>query len=237
MALDRVPGDGRAPRLETATARPPPPDQDRRAGAGQSGETGAVRGRRHAERRRLQRAARAGRAGRLPVVTTLMPLSAFPESHELHFGWPGMHGPKWSNWAINKCDLLVAVGARFDDRVTGKLGLRAGSDRRSPRHRFCKRSSFRQADILVVGPLKQVLADLADEPRALSGTGALARTEPWLRQLAAWRGKPRCATAERETCSSLSRCSRHSSSSPPEGRRLDDGGRPTPDVKDAVLAM
>ena len=37
--------------------------------------------------------------GRLPVVTTLMAKSAFPETHELHFGWPGMHGPKWSNWA------------------------------------------------------------------------------------------------------------------------------------------
>ena len=59
--------------------------------------------------------------GRFPVVTTLMAKSAFPESHELHFGWPGMHGPKWSNWAMNKCDLLVSVGARFDDRVTGKL--------------------------------------------------------------------------------------------------------------------
>ena len=50
-----------------------------------------------------------------------MAKGAFPESHELHFGWPGMHGPKWSNWAMNKSDLLVAVGARFDDRVTGKL--------------------------------------------------------------------------------------------------------------------
>jgi acetolactate synthase-1/2/3 large subunit len=57
----------------------------------------------------------------LPVVTTLMAKSSFPETHELHFGWPGMHGAKWSNWAMNKCDVLVAVGARFDDRVTGKL--------------------------------------------------------------------------------------------------------------------
>src|SRR5207253_3934514 len=54
-------------------------------------------------------------------ISTLMGKSAFPETHELHFGWPGMHGPKWSNWGMNKCDVLVAVGARFDDRVTGKL--------------------------------------------------------------------------------------------------------------------
>jgi len=58
---------------------------------------------------------------RAPVVTTLMGKGAFPETHELFFGWPGMHGPKWSNWAMNTCDLLVAVGARFDDRVTGRL--------------------------------------------------------------------------------------------------------------------
>src|SRR5262249_61226681 len=60
-------------------------------------------------------------ATRLPVITTLMGKSAFPESHELFFGWPGMHGPKWSNWAMNTGDLLVSCGARFDDRVTGKL--------------------------------------------------------------------------------------------------------------------
>ena len=47
--------------------------------------------------------------------------SAFPENHELHFGWPGMHGAKWSNLAMNTCDVLVAIGSRFDDRVTGKL--------------------------------------------------------------------------------------------------------------------
>src|SRR4029077_7286737 len=58
---------------------------------------------------------------RLPVVTTLMAKGGFPETHELHAGWPGMHGPKWSNWALNKADLIVAVGSRFDARVTGKL--------------------------------------------------------------------------------------------------------------------
>ena len=75
-------------------------------------------------------------AGSLPVVTTLMGKSAFPETHELHFGWPGMHGAKWSNIAMNTCDVLVAIGARFDDRVTGQaVGVRPRSDRRPPRHR------------------------------------------------------------------------------------------------------
>jgi acetolactate synthase-1/2/3 large subunit len=126
--------------------------------------------------------------GRLPVVTTLMGKSSFPETHELHFGWPGMHGPKWSNWAMNKCDLLVAVGARFDDRVTGKLSAFApGATVVHLDIDSAEISKLRQADIPVVGPLKQVLAGLTDELRALHGTGHEPRTEPWLRQLAAWR--------------------------------------------------
>jgi acetolactate synthase I/II/III large subunit len=126
--------------------------------------------------------------GRLPVVTTLMGKSAFPETHELHFGWPGMHGPKWSNWGLNKCDLLVAVGARFDDRVTGKLSAFApGATVIHLDIDSAEIGKLRQADIPVVGPLKQVLADLAGELRALHASGVLPRTEPWLRQLADWR--------------------------------------------------
>src|SRR3954452_19994932 len=57
----------------------------------------------------------------IPVVTTLMGKGAFPDSHPLCFGHPGMHGGKWGNWALNKADLIIAVGVRFDDRVTGKV--------------------------------------------------------------------------------------------------------------------
>ena len=44
-----------------------------------------------------------------------------PDSHPLNYGAPGMHGSKYANWALNKCDLIIAVGTRFDDRVTGKV--------------------------------------------------------------------------------------------------------------------
>ncbi|HEY3108972.1 MAG TPA: biosynthetic-type acetolactate synthase large subunit [Chloroflexota bacterium] len=57
----------------------------------------------------------------LPVITTLLGLSAFPESHRLSLAMPGMHGAGYSNMAINECDLLVGIGQRFDDRVTGKV--------------------------------------------------------------------------------------------------------------------
>ena len=90
--------------------------------------------------------------------------SAFPETHPLHFGWPGMHGPKWSNLAMNTCDVLVAVGARFDDRVTGKLSAFApGATVIHLDIDAAEISKLREADIPVVGPLKQALAELARE--------------------------------------------------------------------------
>src|SRR5579875_2348945 len=57
----------------------------------------------------------------IPVTTTLKGLGAFPETHRLSLGMLGMHGTAYANYAVSECDLLIAVGARFDDRVTGKV--------------------------------------------------------------------------------------------------------------------
>jgi acetolactate synthase-1/2/3 large subunit len=125
--------------------------------------------------------------GRLPVITTLMGKSAFPETHPLHFGWPGMHGPKWSNLAMNTGDVLVAVGARFDDRVTGKLAAFApGATIVHLDIDAAEISKLRAADVPVVGPLKAALHDLATEIGRLRADGAPA-PEPWLQQIADWR--------------------------------------------------
>ncbi len=124
----------------------------------------------------------------LPVVTTLMAKSAFPETHDLHFGWPGMHGAKWSNWAMNKCDVLVAVGARFDDRVTGKLtAFAAGASVVHLDVDAAEIGKLRHADVPVVGPLKQILAELGDAFEELRADGLASQTGPWLAQLADWR--------------------------------------------------
>ena len=56
-----------------------------------------------------------------PVTTTLMGISSIPTEHPLYVGMLGMHGCKYANYAIQESDLIIAVGARFDDRVTGKL--------------------------------------------------------------------------------------------------------------------
>ncbi|WP_411277517.1 biosynthetic-type acetolactate synthase large subunit [Gaiella sp.] len=99
--------------------------------------------------------------GELPVVTTLMGKGAFPETHPLFFGWPGMHGTKWANIAMNTCDVLVAIGARFDDRVTGKLTAFApGATVIHLDIDPAEISKLRDADIPVVGPLKKALHEL-----------------------------------------------------------------------------
>jgi acetolactate synthase-1/2/3 large subunit len=126
-------------------------------------------------------------AGSLPVITTLMGKSAFPESHDLHFGWPGMHGPKWSNLAMNTCDVLVAIGARFDDRVTGKLSAFApGATIVHLDVDPAEISKLRDADIPVVGPLAKAVDALAREVARHRAEGSPAPAA-WLGQIRAWR--------------------------------------------------
>jgi acetolactate synthase-1/2/3 large subunit len=57
----------------------------------------------------------------IPVISTLLGISSFPGSHILSYGWLGMHGMAYSNKAIDACDLVIAIGMRFDDRATGKV--------------------------------------------------------------------------------------------------------------------
>ena len=124
-------------------------------------------------------------AARIPVVSTLMGKGAFPESHQLFVGWPGMHGVKPANLAMHEADLLIACGARFDDRVTGRL------DRFAPEARVVhidvdpgEMGKIRRADLPVVGELDGVLrATLA---RGLPFTAAAARTAEWRRTIASW---------------------------------------------------
>jgi len=124
-------------------------------------------------------------AARLPVVTTLMAKGAFPETHELHVGHPGMHGQKWSNFALNKADVVIAVGSRFDDRVTGKVSAFApGATVVHLDIDAAEISKIRHADVPVVGPLKPVLTELTKSVEQEFMPGC---TDAWLRQIAEWR--------------------------------------------------
>ncbi|HEY5110327.1 MAG TPA: thiamine pyrophosphate-binding protein, partial [Acidimicrobiales bacterium] len=97
----------------------------------------------------------------IPVVTTLMARGAFPDSHRLHLGMPGMHGTVAAVGALQKSDLIIALGARFDDRVTGQLStfapdaaiIHADIDP-------AEISKNRTADVPIVGDAREVIADL-----------------------------------------------------------------------------
>jgi acetolactate synthase-1/2/3 large subunit len=125
--------------------------------------------------------------GGIPVVTTLMAKGAFPDSHPLACGAPGMHGSKWANWALNKADLVIAVGSRFDDRVTGKLAaFAAGAKVIHFDIDPAEIGKLRRADIPVVGPLRPALSQLTDELQGLVGADHEGPAA-WRRQLEEWR--------------------------------------------------
>jgi acetolactate synthase-1/2/3 large subunit len=128
-------------------------------------------------------------SGQLPVVTTLMARGAFPDSHELCLGMPGMHGNYTAVTAMQKADLLVALGARFDDRVTGKLDAFApGATVIHVDIDPAEIGKNRVVEVPIVGDCKDVIGKLAHEiaKRQDEGGGVPDRTA-WLGQLEAWK--------------------------------------------------
>ena len=100
----------------------------------------------------------------LPVTMTLQGLGAFPGTDELALGMLGMHGTYWANQAVNSCDLLIALGARFDDRVTGKV--ETFSLKSFKIHVDVDPTAIDKnviVDLPIVGDVKHVIAELASE--------------------------------------------------------------------------
>jgi len=124
----------------------------------------------------------------LPVVTTLMARGAFPDSHPLHMGMPGMHGTVGAVGALQKADLLVTLGARFDDRVTGKLSTFApGAKVIHADIDPAEISKNRQADVPIVGDVGEVMAELIAVLREEMAAGRQGDYEAWWVQLNRWR--------------------------------------------------
>jgi acetolactate synthase I/II/III large subunit len=116
----------------------------------------------------------------IPVVTTLMARGAFPDSHRQHMGMPGMHGTVAAVAALQRSDLLIALGTRFDDRVTGKL------DTFAPEAKVihadidpAEIGKNRHADVPIVGDVKAVITDLIAMLRDRDIPGSLEMTEWW----------------------------------------------------------
>jgi acetolactate synthase-1/2/3 large subunit len=123
-----------------------------------------------------------------PVVTTLMARGAFPDSHRQHLGMPGMHGTVAAVTALQKADVLVALGARFDDRVTGQLSsfapgalvVHADIDP-------AEIGKNRTADVPIVGDARETIAELVKALRTETAGGRTADLAEWWRQLDSWR--------------------------------------------------
>ena len=124
-----------------------------------------------------------------PVVTTLMARGAFPDSHPSHLGMPGMHGTVAAVTALQKSDLLITLGARFDDRVTGKLSTFA------PHAKIihadidpAEIGKNKPADVALIGDLRLTIDALIPEIKA-----AFKKSQPdltaWWNQLNSWRAK------------------------------------------------
>jgi len=119
-----------------------------------------------------------------PVVTTLMARGALPDSHPSNLGMPGMHGTVAAVTALQKADLLVALGARFDDRVTGKLSSFAPDA--AVVHADVDPAEIgknRVVDVPIVGDAREVLAELVPALRAEHAEGSRADLTTWWRQL------------------------------------------------------
>lgn len=124
----------------------------------------------------------------IPVTTTLMGKGAFDENHPLAVGMLGMHGTVYANYAVTDCDLLIAVGARFDDRVTGKLSEFAS--RAQVIHIDIDPAEVgknRAPQVPIVGDVQWVLRDILRRVREDEIQPEQGLTQPWLAQINEWR--------------------------------------------------
>ncbi len=124
---------------------------------------------------------------RAPTTYTLMGIGGIPGDHPLSLGMLGMHGTYRANLAMDECDVLVAIGARFDDRVTGKLDEFSPLSRKI--HIDIDPTSIRKTvhvDIPIVGDVKNCLQKLLKLAEAQDFSGFHERIAPWWRQIEAW---------------------------------------------------
>ena len=123
-----------------------------------------------------------------PLVTTLMARGSFPDSHPQNLGMPGMHGTVAAVTALQKADLLITLGARFDDRVTGKLSTFAPNARII--HADIDPAEIgknRYVDVPIVGDLRETLSELAPALQAEFAAGHQPDLGGWWKQCNSWR--------------------------------------------------
>jgi acetolactate synthase I/II/III large subunit len=126
----------------------------------------------------------------MPVITTLMARGAFPDSHPQHLGMPGMHGTVAAVAALQKSDLIISLGARFDDRVTGNLDSFApGAKVIHADIDPAEIGKNRFTDVPIVGDAREVIADLVVALQAEEAAGTTGDYEGWVKFLAGVKSK------------------------------------------------
>ncbi|MBD2771994.1 biosynthetic-type acetolactate synthase large subunit [Iningainema tapete] len=143
---------------------------------------GAIASNAHAEVKRL------AELFNIPVTTTLMGIGAFDEHHPLSLGMLGMHGTAYANFAVSDCDLLICVGARFDDRVTGKLDEFAS--RAKVIHIDIDPAEVgknRIPEVPIVGDVRKVLTDLLRRCHEEGIKDTPNQTQEWLNLINRWK--------------------------------------------------
>jgi acetolactate synthase-1/2/3 large subunit len=135
----------------------------------------------------------------IPITMTLMGLGAFPGTHSLSLGMLGMHGSYATNMAVHNCDLLIAVGSRFDDRVTGKISefvphakiIHIDVDPTSIKKNI-------HVDIPIVGDARAILRELNQVLKATVNGNLKDVRYPWLKQIEEWNTKHPLAYSQTE---------------------------------------
>ena len=126
----------------------------------------------------------------IPTTTTLMGIGAFDENHPLSVGMLGMHGTAYANFAVTDCDLLICLGARFDDRVTGKLDEFAS--RAKVIHIDIDPAEVgknRIPEVPIVGDVRAVLKELLSRCREMGIDSATSQTQEWLKLINRWKAE------------------------------------------------
>ncbi len=125
-----------------------------------------------------------------PITNTLMGLGGYPASDRQYLGMLGMHGSYEANWAMHDCDVMICIGARFDDRVTGRLD--AFSPKSKKIHIDIDPSSINKnvrVDLPIIGDAAHILEDMIRIWKAGARQVDPARIEPWWRQIDIWRAR------------------------------------------------
>ncbi len=126
----------------------------------------------------------------MPVVTTLMNRGGFPDDHPLCLGMPGMHGNYTAVTSMQKADLLIALGARFDDRVTGRVGDFA-PDAKVVHVDIdsAELGKVRKPEVAIAADCREAIEAFTSAVRARGGTGAQADRSRWMAQIADWQAR------------------------------------------------